>query len=433
MLRCLAAILTLLTLAHPAFADRVALVLGNGAYQATSPLANAPNDAADMADRLRSLGFRVFEGIDLGRDQTLQLVDAFARDLTPEDTALFYFAGHGVQIGRQNYLIPVDAQAGDEEALVAASVRLDAVLRAMELRAGARVVILDACRNNPFLEGSSSRSGGRGERGLSKVEAGVGSYIAFSTQPGNVALDGQGRNSPFTAALLDYIGTPDADIHAVMRKVRASVVDASGGTQIPWENSSLLDELFLTSAPTPAPQAPPPQHPQSKVVLPDDMPMRPAVPNTPRPRIAGESCLSLKGGARLCASSVLEPQSGNRYGPENLLDDTGATAWVEGQSNHGEGAYLAIDLPEATDIAAVELINGYPKSDATFIRNGRVRLLNVYASNDEVRTLRLEDHAGWQSFPLDGFTGVTWILLEIGDVYRGQKWPDTAIAELRIR
>jgi len=139
-------------------------------------------------------------------------------------------------------------------------VRLQTILRTMELRADRRIVILDACRNNPFVEQMASRSGGEAPRGLARVEAGVGSYIAFSTQPGNVALDGTGRNSPFTTALLAHIGEPGEDIHAMMRKVRADVVSATGQTQVPWENSSLVDAVILTgAAPEPAAPEPPPQ------------------------------------------------------------------------------------------------------------------------------------------------------------------------------
>lgn len=244
------ALLALLVLTAPAaLADRVALVIGNSDYRHATALPNAATDAKDVAARLAGLGFTVFSGTELARSDTLRLVDSFAQALKPDDLALFYYAGHGVQIGAENYLIPVDATAADEVSLTAASVRLDSVMRTMELRADRRIVILDACRNNPFVEKLASRAlnGEAVARGLAKVEAGVGSYIAFSTQPGNVALDGTGRNSPFTEALLRHIGAPGEDIHAVMRKVRSDVVTATGQTQVPWENSSLVDEIYLAA------------------------------------------------------------------------------------------------------------------------------------------------------------------------------------------
>ena len=175
-----------------------------------------------------------YEGIDLPRDKALTLVQQFSRQLRQGDTALFFFAGHGIQMGRSNFIMPVDAQPGDEETLTQSSIKLQSILTSMEDRADTRIIILDACRNNPFLKASTSRSGGT-TRGFMRMDAGVGSFIAFSTEPGNVASDGNGRNSPFTAALLRHIGTPGADIHAVMRRVRAEVKDSSNNLQIPWE------------------------------------------------------------------------------------------------------------------------------------------------------------------------------------------------------
>lgn len=247
--RPLALVAALVLSAPAAWAERVALVIGNSGYQSVAALPNAATDARDVAARLAEIGFAVHSGTDLTRAETLALVDEFSQALQPDDLALFYYAGHGAQIGAENYLIPVDATAADEVSLTEASIRLDSVMRTMELRADRRIVILDACRNNPFLEKLASRALGGEEvaRGLAKVEAGVGSFIAFSTQPGNVALDGNGRNSPFTEALLRHIGAPGEDIHAVMRKVRADVVTATRQTQVPWENSSLVDEIYLAA------------------------------------------------------------------------------------------------------------------------------------------------------------------------------------------
>lgn len=248
------ALLLLLCLAPPARAEKVALVIGNGLYETVGTLPNATNDAADMAAKLKELGFTLYGGTDLTRTETLAAVDEFSKALQPEDLALFFYAGHGAQIGTENYIIPVDAKVQDEVGLTEASVRLQTILRTMELRADRRIVILDACRNNPFVEQLASRSAGATPRGLARVEAGVGSYIAFSTQPGNVALDGTGRNSPFTTALLQHMGEPGEDIHAMMRRVRADVVAATGQTQVPWENSSLVDAVVLAgAAPEPAP------------------------------------------------------------------------------------------------------------------------------------------------------------------------------------
>jgi uncharacterized caspase-like protein len=255
--------LLLILLAPMAHAGKVALVIGNSAYQNTNALPNAATDASDMAERLAGLGFDVYGGTDLDRQATLAAVDTFSRALHPDDLALFFYAGHGAQIGTENYIIPVDVQASDEIGLTEASVRLQVILRTMELRADRRIVILDACRNNPFVEAVASRGGGEVPRGLARVEAGVGSFIAFSTQPGNVALDGTGRNSPFTTALLAHIGEAGQDIHAMMREVRSDVVAATGETQVPWENSSLVSEVYLASDAAPGPTPEPPVQPQA--------------------------------------------------------------------------------------------------------------------------------------------------------------------------
>ncbi len=231
--------------AWPVRAEHVALVLGNAGYRHIAALENASRDARDMAAALRELGYRVFEGIDLPRRETLELIREFGNALGPEDLALFYYAGHGVQIGSSNYLLPVDAAPGTRPELIEAGIRIQAVLKTMENRARTRIVILDACRNNPFLRDDEGRSLGA-TRGLLRMEAGVGSFIAFSTEPGNVALDGEGRNSPFTSALLRKIRSPGADVHEVMRAVRIDVLDATGGAQVPWENSALIDRVFLT-------------------------------------------------------------------------------------------------------------------------------------------------------------------------------------------
>ncbi|QIE56427.1 SH3 domain-containing protein [Pikeienuella piscinae] len=261
MLRILVLILVLF--APAAMAKNVALVIGNGAYAESGSLRNAAKDARDMADRLRGLAYDVIDGYDLTRIEMLEQVETFARRVARDDVALFYYSGHGAQLGGENYLIPVDARFAGADALQSSSVKLKAVLRTMELRARTRVVILDACRNNPFVDTTASRSAGAASRGLARLEAGVGSFIAFSTAPNDVATDGAGGNSPFTAALIRHIGTRDDDIHEVMRHVRADVVRETSGRQTPWENSSLLREVYLAAPPDQSatgdtPQAPAP-------------------------------------------------------------------------------------------------------------------------------------------------------------------------------
>ncbi|MCA0869684.1 caspase family protein [Seohaeicola saemankumensis] len=420
-MRLIAALLVCLACAAPALAGRVALVMGNGDYIYEKPLRNAANDARDMAERLRAMGFEVFEGIDLTRDQSLRLVQQFSRAMNVDDTALFYFAGHGIQLGSDNYILPVDAEPGTEIDLTKSAIRLQSILRSMESGADTRIVILDACRNNPFLRDRANRSTGE-SRGLMRMEAGVGSFIAFSTEPGNVAADGAGRNSPFTAALLRHISTPGADIHAVMRAVRADVRDSSNGTQIPWENSALIDEVFLTAAPAPA---------TSTARVPAAI--APAPRHMPRPQGFSETCIegNYQGGdVRFCASSELTAQGGNSYGPGNLFDGNPATAWVEGVAGTGEGQALSFDFAAPRTVLRLHLQNGYTKSDRTFTRNARVRDLLVTGSTGIETRLRLADSQQWQSFPLPGFANQQWIRLEILSTYPGTHYADTAISGL---
>ncbi|WP_238364970.1 caspase family protein [Mesobacterium pallidum] len=235
-----------LSLASPIRAqDRVALVIGNSDYTHAPYLPNAVRDARDVARALRSIGFAVHDGYDLTRTDTLRLIDEVTRGLRSDQVALFYFSGHGIQIGGENFVIPVDARGEEAAELKTASVNLQSLLREMELRADRNIIILDACRNNPFEARMTGRSLGSVSRGLARLDAGVDSYIAFSTQPGNVALDGEGANSPFTAALLRHLPDAGADLHGLMRAVRADVVRETDGAQIHWENSSLIDQIYL--------------------------------------------------------------------------------------------------------------------------------------------------------------------------------------------
>ncbi len=236
--------------AGPAEAARRAFVVGNASYQHAASLANPANDARDLASRLRELGWEVTLQFDASRSALMKGFQTFARGLKPDDTSLVYFAGHALQIGGENYLAPVEANARTEDDVRAQFVPLNAFLADLSRSSRTRIVILDACRDNPLgskLTASEGTRSAGGAKGLARVYAGVGSFIVFSTQPGNVALDGAGRNSPFTKALLDHIALPGADVHAVMRRVRADVQQTTREQQIPWENSSLIDEVAFGS------------------------------------------------------------------------------------------------------------------------------------------------------------------------------------------
>ena len=263
--RLLIAAVACLALAWPAWADkRVALVVGNSAYVHANPLANPANDASDVAAALKDVGFEVILGLDLDKRGFDIAVRDFARALDQADVAVFYYAGHGLQAAGRNYLVPVDAQLKGERDLDFEGVAADFVLKQMELeRAGkTNIVFLDACRDNPLARNLARSMGTRSASigsGLAQVQTGVGTFIAYSTQPGNVAADGQGRNSPFTAALAKRIKEAGRNLTSVMIDVRKDVLAATGGKQVPWDHSALTGDFYfhLASAPAMLPGAAP--------------------------------------------------------------------------------------------------------------------------------------------------------------------------------
>ncbi|MBL4727721.1 MAG: caspase family protein [Rhizobiaceae bacterium] len=229
-------------------AGRLALVIGNSAYENVPVLANPTNDAAAMADKLTSLGFDVIKGVDLNLNDMRQTVRKFVNKLDGADIALFFYAGHGLQVNGQNYMAPIDATLSNYNDLEFEAVPINLVLSAMERNSNTNLVFLDACRNNPLAVNLARSLGTRSAvvgRGLAAVGSGVGTLVSFSTEPGNVALDGEGLNSPYTAALVNHLGTPGPDIATSMIRVRRDVLKATNGKQVPWEHSSLTGEIVL--------------------------------------------------------------------------------------------------------------------------------------------------------------------------------------------
>ncbi len=230
--------------------SRIALVIGNGAYAHTTALANPGNDARQMTEALKSTGFEVIEARDTDRRQLDGALRSFADRLGSADVALFYYAGHGLQVGASNYLVPVDARLERERDLEFEAVKLDFVLRQMEIdREGkTTIVFLDACRDNPLTRNLARSMGTRSTaigRGLAPASAGLGTFIAYATQPGNVALDGQGGNSPFTAALARHMRVKGRSLPSTMIEVRKDVIAATGGKQVPWDHSAMTGDFYF--------------------------------------------------------------------------------------------------------------------------------------------------------------------------------------------
>ncbi|MCG7853284.1 MAG: caspase family protein [Methanosarcinaceae archaeon] len=233
--------------------SRVALVIGNGAYK-NSPLKNPVNDANDMATVLTDLGFKVIRKTNASRRDMVLAVNDFGRELRKTDVGLFYYAGHGMQIEGRNYLIPIGANVADEHDVEFEGVDAGRILGKMEAAGNTvNIVFLDACRDNPF-----TRSFRTSSRGLVRMDAPKGSFIAYATEPGNTSADGEGRNSPFTKHLLKYIKKPGLKIEDVVKRVRAEVTSETGDKQLPWQSSSLVgDFYFVIEGKVTVTQAPP--------------------------------------------------------------------------------------------------------------------------------------------------------------------------------
>src|SRR4029077_1415134 len=195
-------------------------------------------------------GFDVVLGVDVDKRDFDARIRSFTELLENADVAIFFYAGHGLQVAGRNYLIPVDAKLQGERDLDFDAVNLDFIMKQMELGRADKtnIVFLDACRDNPFSQNLARSMGTRSVsigKGLAQVETGVGTFIAYSTQPGNVALDGSGANSPFTAALSKHVREPGRDLTSVMIETRKDVLAATKGKQVPWDHSALTGEFYF--------------------------------------------------------------------------------------------------------------------------------------------------------------------------------------------
>jgi hypothetical protein len=221
--------------------QRVALVMGNSAYPGSAALRNPVNDARAIEAKLRALGFDVTTVENGTKQQMERAIGLFSHKLNTNTVSLFFYAGHGMQVSGKNFLLPIDAQIETEQTVRLEAVDVDAVLDQMSGAQGRfNIVILDACRNNPFEHRFRGRAGG-----LASIDAPAGSYIAYATAPGKVAADGAGDNGLYTSELLAALDAPDAKIEDVFKHVRASVIEKSGGNQTPWESSSLTGDFYF--------------------------------------------------------------------------------------------------------------------------------------------------------------------------------------------
>jgi hypothetical protein len=220
---------------------RIALVVGNAKYR-DAPLKNPINDAQSITNELQKVGFKVTTQLDVGRTALVSAIEKFSAELAKsKGVGMFYYAGHGAQLGWRNYLIPVDAEIDKLEDMKTKTVDLSSLLGGISKAANPmNVIILDACRDNPFGTRVPTE-----QKGLSQFDAPPGSLIAYATAPGNTAADGNGSNGLFTENLLREIRVPNAKIEDVLKRVRLGVRRSSQGAQIPWETTSLEDDFYF--------------------------------------------------------------------------------------------------------------------------------------------------------------------------------------------
>jgi hypothetical protein len=331
-LACLLLVAALPALAQTAAAKKVALVIGNSAYR-EQPLKNPANDAKAMAAKLRQIGFQVIERQNATKTQMEKAVADFGEALNAGAIGLFYYAGHGLQVSGRNFLVPVDAQITSEQRVRLETVDVDVVLDQMDAaKSGVNLVILDACRNNPFERRFRAAGGG-----LAQINAPQGTLIAYATAPGKVAADGDGANGLYTTRLLQHIGAPGVPVEEVFKRVRIDVSRDTNADQTPWESSSLVGSFsFVEAAPPPPPPpvqvaaAPAPPPPAPVATIDRDALFWQSVKDSDDPAILGTYLAQFPGGtfaplARAKIASV-EKQQQERSAQQATVQLAGPTA-----------------------------------------------------------------------------------------------------------
>jgi hypothetical protein len=485
-LAVIAGVLAVLAAASGAQAERrVAVVIGNSEYEHAPKLRNPRNDAEALVAKLEGTGFEVMEGFDLDHSGMVDTFKEFGSKLADADVALFFYAGHGVQVDGQNYLVPVDAQVRHEDEIAFELIGLNTVMRQME-RGGDRIKLafLDACRDNPFKD-ALAPGGTRGAvslgKGLGEMRAPRGTFIAFATEPDQVALDGDGGNSPFTTALIQHMGVPGASIQDMMIKVRRDVSAATDGKQTPWDSSSLMESFTFvptaaSSAGEPAPTAAPVAggsaaredfdlamsigsceavsaflevHPDAGMLTAlarkrkDELCAAAVTAEAPPAEEPQQLAMAMRAvrpagtctrgpeDVTYCATSVLAPIKANRYDPAMLFDGKGETAWVEADAADGVGETLTLDFGGERLLAGFEISNGYDKDERTWTNNSRVSSFELTLADGSKLAADLPDQRGVNVFEFGRPVRTSSMALTILEVFPGAKYRDTAISELR--
>ncbi len=334
-MRWLAVIGLLLALCLPAQAARLALVIGNKDYS-VGPLKNPLNDAEDMAAALGGLGFQVTLVKNLKRDDIGRTVEAFANRIRPGDDALVFYAGHGLQVKGVNYLPAVDARIAVESDVPLNSLNLNELLQRLDdAKAGVRLLLVDACRDNPYSRGFRSNA-----RGLARVEgAPSGTLMHFATRPGGVADDGGGRNGVYTAELLKHLRSPGLPVESMLKRVASGVRQATGGSQQPWTEGALDGEFYFASGPGPGPG------PASQ---PDARPPLAAPVSVPAPVVAAPQAGQVVKDCADCPELVLVPPGSFSMG--SPADEAGRA--------DNEGPVRRVSIPRMLAVGRTEVTVG---------------------------------------------------------------------------
>ncbi len=354
---------------------RVALIIGNSDYSPQiGQLTNPRNDATDMADALRRTGFKVKLLLNATRDEMQRAVLTFDQEMRESDVSLFYYAGHAIQVNGRNFLIPMEANldiAGNRADTVADYVALETldienVLGRMgNAETDLSIVILDACRNNPFSQGARGVT-----RGLAQTSAPRGTFVAYATAPGKVAHDGDGQNSPYTAAIVKNLEVPGLKLEDVFKRVRQDVALQTNGDQIPWENSSVFGDFYFN------PQIPEEEAEPEEPVTVEKTPPQ----NTPSPEAASVAALSRDDYAEV---QELLTRIGFYDGPtEGMVDDKTRNAIIQWQALHGldlNGEVTKAQIP----FMRTDAVRAETRGDNRFERRlKRAKELNPPASRE---------------------------------------------------
>ncbi|MES0808654.1 caspase family protein [Roseibium sp. SCPC15] len=307
---------------------RIALVIGNQDYQFVEPLENPLNDTEEISRVLREADFEVTIGTNLSKKELEKVVRKFLRELNDGDTALFYYSGHALQVGESNFILPVDAQLSSQYDLEFESLKVSHLLDYMKAASSLQIVMLDACRDNPFEIGSlfwGEQEYALGKtRGLRRIPNKLGSFISYATRPGQVAYDGEGPMSPFTTSVVNNALDPTLEIKDLMTKVRDEVVRKTGGQQIPYEDSTLVTRFYF-------------------------------VPPKPEPIVMAHHRVSVPAGQEAFALNIpepVQPEGGKLQATLTLSPEKGMLRTADGKEV-AEGHVIS-----AAELASIEFVPG---------------------------------------------------------------------------